>query len=169
MIDQHTSPAIRLSIIQNLHQWKQQLPPKTNSLSTTLATALSTQTAIGWNNFIKGQMSDCWAPLQQQFYMSLGKKTTGRSWAVSLLVQLWQLSWNQWDNCNHIDKNTVHPEKEARLEILNDRIRAEYESDRQICSTTTGNSSNTLYRPHFRKRMRHKNSNGSSQCITAED
>jgi hypothetical protein len=40
--------------------------------------------------------------------MSLGKKTVGRSWAVSLLVQLWQLSWNQWDNRNDIDKNTLH-------------------------------------------------------------
>ncbi len=74
-----------------------------------------------------GRLSDCWAPLQQQFYMSLGKKTTGRSWAVSMIVQLWQLSWNQWDNRNDIDKNTLHPEKQARLEILNDRIRVEYE------------------------------------------
>ena len=44
-----------------------------------------------------------------------------------MLVQLWQLSWNQWDNRNDIDKNTLHPEKQARLELLNDRIRTEYE------------------------------------------
>ncbi len=127
MIDKHTSPAIRLAIIQNLRRWKRQLPPTINSLSTPLATALANQTAIGWNNFIMGRMSSCWAPLQHQYYQSLGKKTTGRSWAASLLVQLWQLSWNQWNHRNEIDKNTLHPEKQARLEILNNLIREEYD------------------------------------------
>jgi hypothetical protein len=126
MIDRHTSPAIRLAIIQNLRRWKHQLPPKIISLSTTLATALATQTAIGWNNLIIRRMLDCWVPLQHQYFISLGKKTAGRSWAVSLVVQLWQLSWNQWDNCNDINKNTLHPEKQVRLEILNNHIRAEY-------------------------------------------
>jgi hypothetical protein len=85
------------------------------------------QTTIGWSNLIVGRLSDCWATLQQKYFISLGKCTTGRSWAVSLIVQLWQLSWNQWNHRNNIDKNTLHPKKKAPLDILNDRICVEYE------------------------------------------
>jgi hypothetical protein len=127
MIKQHTAPAIRMAIIHKLQRWKDRLPPKTSSLSTTLGNALTSQTTIGWNNLVMGGLSDCWAPLQQKYFISLGKRTTGHSWASSLIVQLWQLSWNQWSHRNDVDKNTLHPEKKAHLEILNDCcIRTKY-------------------------------------------
>jgi hypothetical protein len=51
-----------------------------------------------------GRLLDCWAPLQHKYFQSLGKLTKGHSWAVPLIVQLWQLSWNQWDHRNEINK-----------------------------------------------------------------
>jgi hypothetical protein len=74
-----------------------------------------------------GRLSEQWAPIQHTYFQSLGKNTTGRSWAASLIVHLWQLSWNQWDHRNDVDKNTLHPEKKARIEFLNEQIQNEYE------------------------------------------
>jgi hypothetical protein len=128
LLEHHTSPAIRLAIVHNLRRWKRKLPPKTTSLSTALCSALDSQSAIGWNNLLMGQLSDRWEPLQHTYFLTLGRQSTGRSWAVSLIIQLWQLSWNQWDHRNGIDKNTLHPEKQSRLDILNESIRVEYET-----------------------------------------
>jgi hypothetical protein len=113
LLEHHTSPAIRLAIVHNLRRWKRKLPPKTTSLSTALCSALDSQSAIGWNNLLMGRLSDRWEPLQHTYFLTLGRQSTGRSWAVSLIIQLWQLSWNQWDHRNGIDKNTLHPEKQS--------------------------------------------------------
>jgi hypothetical protein len=117
MLDRHTSPAIGMAVIQNLRWWKCQLAPKTAALSNALGKALaSDKTRIGWYNLVMGRLSNCWAPLQHKYFQPLGKRTTGCSWAISLIVQLWQLSWNQWAHQNNIYKNTMHPEKQYSIE-----------------------------------------------------
>jgi hypothetical protein len=90
MLGNNTSPAIRIAVIQNLRRWKRQLAPKTTALSHTLSSALASQRDIGWNNFIMGRLSEQWAPIQHTYFH--GKKTTGCSWAASLIVHLWQLA-----------------------------------------------------------------------------
>jgi hypothetical protein len=59
-------------------------------------------------------------------YVTWQKNHRAQLGSISPCVQLWQLSWNQWDNHNDIDKNTLHREKQAQLEILSDRICTEY-------------------------------------------
>ncbi len=67
------------------------------------------------------------AIIQHPCFQSLGKRTTGRSWATLLIVQLWQLLWNQWDHRNEVDKNTMHLERQLQIEALDERIQNEYE------------------------------------------
>lgn len=58
------------------------------------------QHKIGWNNFQCGLLSNQWAPLQQQYYTSIGSRRSGLTWASNLISQIWILNHNQWKHRN---------------------------------------------------------------------
>jgi hypothetical protein len=92
MVDKETAPGLCAAITQNLCCWKQGCPPNYTVLSTKLRAAMKSQTKIGWNHLLLGRLTKTWSILQDEHYKSLGSKKTGRTWAIGLTTQLWQLS-----------------------------------------------------------------------------
>jgi hypothetical protein len=52
---------------------------------------------------------------------------TGHTWAPNLIQHLWTISWNMWQNHNHILYN-IHTNSDTRLSSkLNNRIHKEFD------------------------------------------
>jgi hypothetical protein len=73
-----------------------------------------------------GRISIEWKSVQQQYYDWLGKRNTGRKWAVALIQKVFEVSWDMWDHRNDVRLNTVTPAKARRLLVLNSLVLDEY-------------------------------------------
>ena len=64
------------------------------------------QRQIGWRPFMGGCISFEWAKVQENYYKWIGRKKTGKRWAVALIQKLWDVSWDQWECRNGALHNT---------------------------------------------------------------
>ena len=124
----NTMPELREAIITRLRQWKG-LTTHNPSWTTThgLRHAVSHQDELGWYNFLLGRISIEWQSVQQKYFEWLGKRNTGRKWAVALIQKIFQVSWDMRDHRNKVCLNTVTPAKARRILVLNALIQDEYE------------------------------------------
>ena len=124
MEENNTLPRLRKSLIQQLRRWHSGetlvgIPP-------ILEQAFLEQEQIGWYNFLFGYVSTEWQRLQQEHYLYLGLRNTGKRWVTSLIEKLWQVAWDQWD-----DRNKTLHQKNKILEYhdvsdLDEELRTEY-------------------------------------------
>lgn len=124
MEENNTLPRLRKSLIQQLRRWHSGetlvgIPP-------ILEQAFLEQEQIGWYNFLFGYVSTEWQRLQQEHYLYLGLRNTGKRWVTSLIEKLWQVAWDQWD-----DRNKTLHKKNKILEYhdvsdLDEELRTEY-------------------------------------------
>ena len=124
----NTMPELREAIITQLRQWKG-LTTQNPSWTTThgLRHAVGHQDSLGWYNFLLGRISIEWQSVQHKYFEWLGKRNTGRKWAVALIQKVFQVSWDMWDHRNKVRLNTVTPAKARRILVLDMLIRDEYD------------------------------------------
>jgi hypothetical protein len=66
-----------------------------------------------------GRMSLQWKAVQQRYYEWLGKRNTGKKWAMALIQKVWDVSWDMWDHRNNVRLKTITPAKRRRTLALN--------------------------------------------------
>jgi hypothetical protein len=81
-------------------------PPAT--LSSPASTTFRTQLALGTQHVLDGFLSPSWAITQQEYYESLGRRTTGTQWSGQVTRRIWQIAWDMW-----IHRRTVLESTEA--------------------------------------------------------
>ena len=72
------------------------------------------QDKIGWDKFLEGIISPAWAILQQEYIdKHLNGKGTRISWAVKLILHLWELLYSVWKHRNEI----IHKEDQQLMQV----------------------------------------------------
>ena len=124
----NTMPEMREAIVARLCQWKGITRQDCNwTASHGLRDAIRHQDELGWYNFLMGRISIEWKAVQQKYYKWLGKRNTGRKWAVVLIKKIFEISWDMWDHQNRVQLKTTTRAKARRINALNRLIMDEYE------------------------------------------
>jgi hypothetical protein len=71
-----------------------------------LLQAIKAQDRVGWLTFFEGCMTLEWSGLQEAHFLWLGPCNTGKRWATSLVVKLWEVAWDLCGHRNEIKINT---------------------------------------------------------------
>jgi hypothetical protein len=95
-----------------------------------LLQAIAAQDRIGWLAFFEGCIATEWAGVQEAHFVWLRWRNTGKRWATSLIVKLWEVAWDLWDHRNQIKKHLETAQDIARKEELVLAISSEYASGR---------------------------------------
>ena len=69
-----------------------------------------------------GCISNQWAEGQDQHCKWLKSSDSGKKWLVALIVKVWEVSWDMWDNRNDAKHNGETLEKKRRHDELNIRM-----------------------------------------------
>ena len=88
--------------------------------------AIDNQNKLGWFPMIMGYISLHWRGVQQAYYVSLGRRNTGKQWAIQLIIQFFNVSWDMWEHRNGITHDPNSPAQRRRAFALNARIQSEY-------------------------------------------
>ena len=62
-----------------------------------------------------------WVDAQQKHYLSLNRLESGKRWASALIIKLWNIAWDLWDNRNY---HTHHSNEETINQQLNNELHA---------------------------------------------
>jgi hypothetical protein len=138
MGEKFTAPDIAAIIGKRIRQWRKHSNEQTIDQETPIPRyyktdefgtkdAVKEQDRIGWYNLLLGRMSKKWMDAQQKYLESIGKRTTGRRWAIAIISKLWDIAWDMWQHRNHIKHNTLHPRKQQEMDIIGQRVTVLYE------------------------------------------
>jgi hypothetical protein len=67
--------------------------------------AIQAQDCLGWLTFFEGCIAEECAGVQHVHFLWLGRRNSGKRWATSLVVKLWEIAWDLWDHRNQIKHN----------------------------------------------------------------
>lgn len=106
--EDHTPPSVRLVIMTAVTSWLNDLPIPNiqqidSSASPQLRKAYTSQNEIGWDNFLRGKLSQHWETVLTNHIGPNGKKgtqATSEQWAVQLVCLLWQGVLSLWEARN---------------------------------------------------------------------
>jgi hypothetical protein len=112
MIDNDTTPAIRLCILQTLATRNPTQSFTAFSDPSTLHVAQA-QDAIGWVHLTEGKLSCLWRHLQANHYHSTASPRCPKKWAAGLITNLLLVTHTQWMHRN----NTLHARNDQGLKI----------------------------------------------------
>ena len=121
-----TNPEMQEAIIRTLRLWHRGKPIPRAPWLCEFRQALQSQHSIGWYPFLMGHVSIHWQSAQQSYYTWLGHRNTGKKWVTSLILQLYNISWDMWEHRNNIKHNTLNPAKFRKIRALDTSIRQEY-------------------------------------------
>jgi hypothetical protein len=142
----HTANNISFWIIKRLTEWFSNEP---FLLAYTdmpgLLLVILAQDQIGWLAFFEGCIAVEWSGVQEAHYLWLGHRNTGKRWATSLIVKLWEIAWDLWDHRNQIKNNLVTAQDLAHRDSILLAVRSEYATGRSAFLVATGASSNARY------------------------
>jgi hypothetical protein len=80
----------------------------------------------GLARFFEGCIAKEWAGAQHAHFLWLGRRNTGKRWATSMVVKLWEIAWDLWDHRNQIKHNIETDQDVAHSEAILHSVRAEY-------------------------------------------
>jgi hypothetical protein len=83
-----------------------------------LLLAFAAQDRIGWLAFFEGCIVVEWAGVQEAHFLWFGRRNTGKRWATSLVVKLWDIAWDLWDHRNQIKHNLKTAQDLARRDSI---------------------------------------------------
>ena len=128
LVAEHTCPDLRKMLLTALQQWKkgQRIIRPMEVESTHSIAVWKEQTNIGWRNILGGSLSKQWKQRQDKYYKEMGSKKSGTTWVKGLVIQLWQLSWDQWEDRNRRLHDTPLAEDLTGALSLNRAIRDEW-------------------------------------------
>jgi len=90
--------------------------------------AAQEQDLIGWDNFLLGQVSLRWSPIQEEYLKSHNSRRRVKTWETALVCQLLSISHAMWTCHNGILHH--HTESAARLQeaaALQTQIQAQFD------------------------------------------
>jgi hypothetical protein len=121
-----TRPLIIEVFRSRLHTWRTSTPPAIfPDAPTIIQDAISEQDAIGWQNFVGGWWSTLWAAAQQEYFLWLNRRNTGRRWAIAIILKLTNVSWDMWHHRNGIRHKKDNPRTRKALSLLDQAISEE--------------------------------------------
>lgn len=103
MLCHNTDPILRQMILSGLKSW-QQLPHDPIPLNHEYQQLSHDQNEVGWQSLLEGRMVKGWATRQEAFFRThqYAHTSTGLRWLSSLLRQLMDIAWDQWEHRNGI-------------------------------------------------------------------
>jgi hypothetical protein len=123
----HTATEIIFWIIRRLTEWRSQksLSPIRTDLPG-LRQALEAQYSIGWQAFFEGCIAIKCAGIQDTHFLWLGRRNTGKRWATSLVMKLWEVAWDLWDHRNQAKYNLETAQDIAWRDSILLAVQSEY-------------------------------------------
>ena len=122
-----TAPEIVFWIIHRLTEWRSSEPHSTaRSDLPGLLEAIHAQDRIGWLAFFEGCIAVEWAGVQEAHFIWLGRRNTGKRWATSLVVKLWEIAWDIWDHRNQIKLHVESAQDVARRDAIMRSVQSEH-------------------------------------------
>lgn len=94
--------------------------------------AFEHQSEIGWDEFLRGRISNKWGPIIQQYYrnMNLGARRNCTTWEVQTIHATWHIFLNTWQARNNLLHGANDTENKAiRLIDMDQQIRNAYRLD----------------------------------------
>jgi hypothetical protein len=79
-------------------------PPNTSSAI--VAQAFQDQLNVGTDHVLDGFLSPTWAHAQQDYLISLGRRTTGTQWMSRIIRRIWQIAWDLWIHRRQVLEST---------------------------------------------------------------
>ena len=115
-VSPHHQKDVTYWVIQRLTEWRSS-DPFSNAYSNKpgLLQAIDAQDCIGWLAFFEGYMAVELAGVQEAHFIWLGRRNTGKRWATSLVVKIWELTWDPWDHRNQVKKQACRNGSGHRL------------------------------------------------------
>ena len=84
------------------------------------------QDDMGWGAMMFGSVHKTWSREQGNYFLTLGRRTTGKTWMSQLLRQLWKLQHSMWIHRNsfvHKAGKSMHQYEEEAVDAV---IREEF-------------------------------------------
>jgi hypothetical protein len=127
MVSVNTANYVVFWIIRRLTEWRSAEPhsPIHTDLPG-LQQAIEAQYHIGWLAFFEGCIAVEWVGVQEAHFIWLGRRNTGKRWATSLIIKLWEVAWDLWNHCNQIKYNIETAQDLARCDLIKSTVRLEY-------------------------------------------
>jgi hypothetical protein len=159
--DVHTNPLLTTFLIDGLRSWHndpQGIELVLNDFEPPVQYALQSQLDIGWYALLCGYITKHFESIQTVYYQQLGKRNSGRRWAIRLIGKLWQITHSMW--CHRNEALHESPIINARhgLEQLYTAVRAELQHGQDRLATVfqgyfRDNAETLLAKPaHYIKR-----------------
>jgi hypothetical protein len=127
MVSVNTATEIYFWIIRRLTEWRSSEPlSQVHTNLPGLFQAIAVQDQIGWLAFFEGCIATEWAGVQEAHYLWLGRRNTGKRWATSLVVKLWEVTWDLWNHRNQAKFDLETAQDIARRESILAAVRSEY-------------------------------------------
>ena len=139
--EQKTERGLRKAIVAHMRRWQSE--PDFFLVSIEYDHIFSAQAEIGWKNFLFGFVALEWQQSQQEYYLSISSRRTGKRWVSALIRKLWDIAWDIWDHRNSQIHKPGKLDEYEDTELLDADIRTEF---------ALGPPPNCTfrYRPHYR-------------------
>jgi len=127
LISVRTDPAITNAITLGLQTWRQQGRYE-NHFDGKVYCAVAQQGDIGWGNLVEGWIAIEWETIQQDYYQAIHSRRTGSTWSSQLLLRLWSIAGDMWENRNetlHQQENIISQTHEEALHRRIQRLHEE--------------------------------------------
>jgi len=93
----NTAPDLRHNIIQGLQQWQAGSVHKARDNQWKSGAAVE-QALLGWNNMLKGVISQKWQEEQMRYWKTCKSHKSSKQWMVESLKQLIMTAWDMWQH-----------------------------------------------------------------------
>ena len=126
MNKRQTYDKISTCILSRLRSWHDNSAyEEFHFLPPTVTQAVEDQDSISWSNFLSDLWSTRWAEAQQSYYVWLGRRQTGRRWAISIIKLLVNIVWDMWSHRNGLIHAPTNKRTLKAVSLLDEAIREE--------------------------------------------
>ena len=130
-----TLPRLQEAIITNLSHWRDDEPvhyPQGGHQWPHVRQAIHDQDDIGWGLMLEGCVSKHWKEVQDEYYIWLDRRNTGRRWAELLIVKLIDVAWDMWEHRNHVRHAPDNPRLRKAVGALDQALLQELRRGRGV-------------------------------------
>jgi hypothetical protein len=114
--------ALQIHLYQTFMQ--EEVPNTTHSH--TITVCITTQQNMGWISFFEGFISSEWQTTQQNYYIAVGSRRSGKRWQQLLMLHLWTIAAKLWEQRNEAKHDRDHSHTAEVSNQLNRKLRCLY-------------------------------------------